>query len=1230
MKKIYLLFALLLSFMGVTQVVAQDDDAVVLEISKRNGNWTASGSPAYANEFATKEYSAEKATPGVRIQHWDRGGGHRNNMYFWDGVNLGIYSAFGSTISEDYRIYPSKGYYVYGISLDFIPGKHPNFAMNGVRVWANGEEDTAVTSPDAETPGHYEIEGLLEDEPYIPLTIAQLEEGGNPIFAHTYNFTVTLKVKDPMVVALDELFALIDAYRTYTIEGETAFVGDGKPGNYDAEAVATFNQIYNQCSEEGEDPQSLEHVQQLIALLEGAYNAVVESKVTSVPLADGYYRIRTGINYNDGEMKYIYVQPNSDATISGKWGSVADVETDCPSLWQVTNVGDGVIDIVSMAMDARFDDHPSTLSMQSENMMVLEPAATIDDVTYVNILYAGKESGSKNYIHQAGHASGAGTGGNLTVWVPSYPAATSNKMGGSEWVFEPVDENLALAIIAAYAPIKEREQLLNNFKKTYAEAKQDMADAKDIQEYTDLITDGNEQFSSPWTETREGIGKSGNWNELLDGKNDTYWHSDWSNSVPNHTHYLQVELNEPVYDLIQMKITRRSGAANDHITLWGVWGTNTPEVEDVLWTEDDELPEGVNVGDVKESAWVELASLPTPYGNNTETKLSDEFNPQGFKYLRFYIDGTTNGRGYGHVSEFQLVLPVPNPKSQYENMGEVAKNLDTILRDFKNLTDDEITPERYQTLAEAYEAFKALFVDPTELRELLASVEPIANGVLVGTAPGYWPNTAAGDALKQTYADAKAYDEAGVYVATTSSKFIQTLNEQVQAVKDAVIKVEPGKWYRIHFMSKETAEEHEWDIVNNEPVTVTTTSGDVVTNEALWDKYITIAKLEKEDVSVEIPPAEEGGNPTEKTITINHIMPYETDTDYDPADIRSGDNVYLDADADIVMKDLSMFRFVAVGDTAYAMQNKATGLFLNCNSGVKLSVIPSQISVSAVGYGQNVFSARSLQDVNLSNFNAQRNENRLVCYGETEAGSRSAFYIEEAGAVENDYDGTEFVEDITPGEIYSMCYPVSLSTTDEFGKIYIATKIEVSNDSVKMTLAPVEETLPAGHPFFYIYDEPSVYDPEGPQEFVTFKHGYDFVREPLSIGFMQGSFTQLNLGQGYIVTGGSLRDYLGQYASDELKRNEFYISSKFITNSVPAYNAYVAWNELLSDALAVSFELSEKPIDVSVAKVQQIQKQLGELYTIDGRLLGRGISFGDVKRFGKGLYILNGVKVVVK
>ena len=1203
MKKFYLLFALLLSFVGVTQVVAQDDDVVVLEISKRNGNWTASGSPAYANEFATKNYSAEKATPGVRIQHWDRGGGHRNNMYFWDGTNLGIYSAFGSTVSEDYRIYPSKGYYVYGISLDFIPGKHPNFAMNGVRVWANGEEDTAETSPDADTPGHYEIEDLLEDEPYIPLTIAQVE-GGNPIFAHTYNFYVTLKVKDPLIVALDELFALIEAYATYTTEGDTPFVGDGKPGNYDTEAVISFNAIYEQCATEGENPQSVEHVQGLTAMLEGAYNAVIESKVTTVPLADGYYRIRTGIDYNDGEVKYMYVQPNSDATISGKWGSVAEVETDCPSLWQVTNVGDGVLDIVSMAMDARFDDHPSTLSMDSENLLVLEPAATIDDVTYVNILYAGKESGSYNYIHQSGHGSGGGTGGNLTVWVPSYPAATSNKMGGSEWVFEPVDEDLALAIIAAYAPIKEREQLLNNFKKTYAEAKQDIADAKDIQEYTNLITE-NEQFSSPWTEPSEG-----SLNNLLDGNASTYWHSAWSGgNVPNHTHYLQVELNEPVYDLIQMKITRRP-VSNDHVTLWGVWGSNDPEMPD--------------------EEWADLASLSTPYGSNTETKVSDEFDTQGYKYLRFYIDGTTTGRGYGHVSEFQLVIPVPNPKAQYGAMGDVAKNLDKILRDFKNLTDDEITAERYLVLAEAYEAFKALFVDPTELRELLASVESIANGVVVGTAPGYWPNTAAGDALKKTYEDAKAYDEAGFYVATTSSQFIQTLNEQVQAVKDAVIKVEPGKWYRIHFMSKETAEEHEWEIDTNEPTTVTTTDGDIMTNEALWEKYITIAKLETEKVTVEIPPAEEGGDPTEKEITINHIMPYETDTDYDPIDIRTGDNLYLDADADIVMKDLSMFRFVAVGDTAYVMQNKATGLFLNCSSGVKLGIIPSQINVSAVGYGQNVFSARSLQGGNQSNFNAQRAENRLVCYGENTAGSRSAFYIEDAGAVESDYDGTEFVEDITPGEIYSMCYPVNLTTTGEAGKMYVPSEIEVSEETVKMTLAPVAEMLPAGHPFFYIYDEPSVYDPEGPQEFVTFKHGYEFASEPISIGYMLGSFTSLNIGEGYIVTGGSLRDYLGQHASDELKRNEFYITSKFITNSVPAYNAFVGWDELLNDALTVSFELSDEPIDVSVAKVQQVQKQLGELYTIDGRLLGRGINYSDVKRFGKGLYILNGVKVVVK
>ena len=80
-------------------------ETVTLDINKRTGSWTASGSPAYASEYATFNYSETESTPGVRIQHWTHDNNdHRNNMYFYDNENLGIFSTFGSTKWENYRI----------------------------------------------------------------------------------------------------------------------------------------------------------------------------------------------------------------------------------------------------------------------------------------------------------------------------------------------------------------------------------------------------------------------------------------------------------------------------------------------------------------------------------------------------------------------------------------------------------------------------------------------------------------------------------------------------------------------------------------------------------------------------------------------------------------------------------------------------------------------------------------------------------------------------------------------------------------------------------------------------------------------------------------------------------------------------------------------------------------------------------------------------------------------
>ncbi len=1243
MKKIYFLFALLLSLVGVTHVFAQDAEEVVLTINNTTGGWTASGSPAYAKEYATFAQN-----PGVTIRH-SKG---NNNMTFTNG-KLTMYSSVGGTTSENYLLIPTKGWRISEISIDFYPYKHPQYAFNGVRVWANGDELGAATSMSASDVAHYELTDIpYADEGTVPLTIAQLEADGNPIFAVAQSFQITLTERSETEVAEDDLIAAVNKYEPYCQEGSTPFVyGDG-PGNYTEAAVTAFDEAFYKCVDEDSwEEKTPEYIYGLIDALNQAYQNVLDSKLP-MSLADGYYRFRTGINYNDGTEKYMYSELSGDQTIV-KWGTLEDLNTNCPSLFKVTNK-DGVYDIVNMSNDFRFNNvtgNPVTMSSTSTNLMVMEPITTIDGVTYVNIRTNSQDPAKNKYIylHQAGHGSGAGSGGNLTAWEPSYPAGTSNSMGGSEWAIVPVPEATANDILEKYAPIKEKTILLNNYRLLKAEVKDALAQAKDIQEYQKLLSKDKaaNYFSSPWTESSEGVGATGNWEDLLDEVNTTYWHSVWAKTVPNHTHWLDVALEEPVHELIQLQITRRP-VQNDHITLWGVYGANSQDVPDVLYTEDEAAAyneehslspgdEGyVNAGDVKipgtPADWVELASLATPFGNNTETKVSDEFDTQGFKYLRFYIDGTTTGRGYGHVSEFQLLLPVPNPKSQYAYMGEVATNLDALFHQLAKKADETITKDQYESLVAAYDDFKAQFVDPTELRELLVEVEGIANGVVVGTEPGYWTSSTEGDALKQTYNQAKAYDADGIYVANKSNEFIETLKSQTEAVKNAVIGIKENTWYRISFGSAEEFVARGWDLVAGEEVKATDVD-QTVTDEALWGKFVTLAKYGSEKTTVTYEGDDPSTTDAEETsytreITINKVLPFDMEEDL----YTRGGGLYVDADNDIEDKDLSMFRFVNVGDTAYVLQNKATGLYVKAAGGsgaVKLDFVPTLFSVQAIGYGQNLIAAKNLLTNAKENYlHIQRSNNNVVTWDATAPGSRSGLYITEAGDA-TAYEAPAFRDSVHVGEIYTRCYPTSLWLDEEEEGIamYTVNSLTVNNGEAEITFGPIEK-VEAGRPYILIAGDPEDYVENNPGRVVQFYHGDDFVTKAQDTNVLKGTFTQKEIDGGYIVSGGALLDVLGQYATDQV-RNKFYATADAITDKVPAFNAYMGEGDKVALNAGVTITIKFDEEDAIANVVTEVAKG-GAIYTIDGRLVSKYGNLNTLRRLGKGTYILNGKKVLVK
>lgn len=1236
MKKFYLILSLLLALGGVTQLMAQDE-TVTLQINKQTGSWTASGSPAYASEYATRNYSTTEITPGVRIQHWTHNNNdHRNNMYFYDNMNLGIFSAYGGTTYENYRIYPSRGYYVSNFTLDFIPGKHASYAMNGVRVWGDEDETTAVESPDADTPGHFTMD-FTTDKEYVVLTVAQLAEGGNPIFAHTYNFTVTLTPRDPFDVIMDDVVALCDKVREYTEEGTNPFHAGTDVGDYSAEAVAAFNNAYSACALAANDPMYSGTADDLAALrdaLEAAYQAVMDSQIKFV-MIDGYYRFRTGMKYNDGKMKYMYVQPGTGTTINGKWGTLDDLDTNCHALWQLTKGEDDSWDIVSVSTDARFNNNPATLSEESEFRFVFEEVAMIGEDYYVDIRYANKAKDGNSYIHQGGHGSGANAGGNLTTWYPTFSGTT---MAATEWVVELVPNDEAQEIIDAYAKIKERQQMEREYSKMVETSKANLEIAKDnpkvtVDEETMLITE-NSQFSSPWTDPTEG-----SLDNLLDGDLTTYWHSSYQDeNVPVHTHYLDVALKEATHSLVAMTISRRP-VTNDHITQWSVYGSATPDIyytqEEIEAAVEGDPAYGKTTSDLKTPGeWHKLADLYTPFGNNKETKTTTPFDTKGYQYLRFYLDAMApSSRGYGHVSEFQLnpaTIEIAD-NAQYKVMGALATNLEQVLFDQIELEVADMDDAEFNALKAAYDAFMEKFVDPAELRAAIKTAEASTAGIVTGTNPGEWgPDTDAGK-LATTVANAKAYDESGDYTPAQSAQYVEDLKAQAGDIFASANKIEEGKWYRFHFGSKETFEANGWDIENNEAQTVSDINDNAyVTNEALWDKFVTVAKYDSEKIKIEVsrePTEQDPSTTQEQEYTLNKVVPYGENED-----IVRGAQLFFDAAADITDIDCSLFRFINVGDSAYVIQNKATGLYLRATSPISLDITPALFDVSAIGYGQNVIHARALANgADQNNLHFQRSNNVVVTYGDKTAGSRSGLYIQTYGDVEEDYDGSQFKMNVRPGEIYSYCYPVDMDIDEaNDGKFYIVTALEIEENKVDITLSPLAVPNPAGYPVFYMLDEPADYDPTADAEPVAFKHGASFVKAPVETGFMRGTFSKLTVGEGYIVTGGNLIDIQQEGHAADFERNEFYITEKFITNAVVANGTYVADAELLNPGLNVTFTIAEKPVDDAVASVLTQTTKRGELYTIDGRLVGRNVTLKDLKRFGKGLYIIDGIKVTVK
>ncbi len=1032
----------------------------------------------------------------------------------------------------------------------------------------------------ADTPGHF---GFNTTDGNL-WCVDQNGQGGTVVIWSSGVITSTGGNNDFAIYPVDLTYAsdwemaymnCMAVYQQYVGYSGTFTTGTG-PGCYGEAEVAAFEAALATIAALDSPDVNLEAIteeeySEMSQAVVDAYAAVIASYISKqTEVAEGYYLFTCGgLDFTettedeetpDGEIipgeevvvaKGMYSELGTDGNIYALWKTA---ERTCPFLWKITANGDKTYEVVSMATDATFNNVSTstnvTMAEDSENLMVFDyigDGANGDALMAIRVSTQAEDD--YYYLHCGGHSNGAGVSGNIVGW--------NNEAGASLWILEAVSEEEAQAMIEEYAPTKDAEQRYVNTLEMISDAKEKMAIAEDVSIGTEELITSVDQLSSPYTEESEGSIEA-----LLDGDTDTFWHSNWSDgSVDAGTHYLQVELNDTYEDLVFV-FTRRN-VSNDHITLWGVYGAPTADAD-------------------KDNCTF-LAEISTPFGSSTETLTSAAFNTAGFTILRFYINDTYGSsvdatRGYGHMSEFQLYTATANPTSQKVAMGDIYTNLENAIATAE-AEDEDITAGTYNTLKAAYDAFIAVFVDPAELRATLAEASTAANGMVIGTNPGEWSDASSATALNTTVGEATTYDAAGVYTQTQSDNYVETLTSQMAAIMDAANKVETGKWYEIRFATEEEIEANGWSLSSG---AATETQPD------LYGKYMTVGTLIEEDGVYSVEGLRES----------------------DLGDICVGHSVYFqDKMMDILDEEYAKFRFVSVGDTAYVMQNKATGLFLKAagtSGGVTLSVHPSLFNVSAIGYGENLISAETLDGEMQNNLHAQRDYNQLVTWESTEAGSNSGLYIEDIDeAVASDYDGTDCNLSLQYGAIYTLCYPVEMTT--EAGTIYGA-----SVDGTTVTLAPMEGNIaPAGVPFVFISgDEAALagYEDENEEEPVPFTHGYNLEKEAKTSGALVGTYYYDEMGAGKLIASG----------------NEFVVSKS--SSAVSANSAYINGEYSSDDVIVIEF--SDETFD-SIEDAIATVAQDGNIYTIDGKLIGKG-NLGTVKTLGKGIYIVNGAKVLVK
>lgn len=974
----------------------------------------------------------------------------------------------------------------------------------------------------------------------------------------------------------------------YSRVAEINYIGGYGPGTYDPELVARYDAAKQKANQavNTPDPDVAECKAAYVELERAWLDLVV---LNPAPMKAGYYRIvsaLSGFYEQQGVEKAMY------GTFEGnmKWKDL-DYQDACMG-WEFIDRQDGTWIMRNMGTQTFVTD-----------MGVLGNDSTEKTVT-VSLLEHGDFNikFNNNNMHAQDHYSGGGKQGNIISWG----GGTGSP---SAWFIRPIPEDTAamfveigqqskrdadLAALITLAQAKYRLGASYQYDKndslltTYAQLISNAAQISNDDEYTNII-------GPVWGSAKDGDG----YPALLDGNKSTYFHSAWQGALAE-PHYLQIDLSKNPVSTFLFRYIRRNSA--NIPTGFDIWATNDTT-----------------------GVWKKQASV-SGLGTAESDTLSPGFDmDQSYKFIRIVVTGNnSNGLLNGYpcfaLSELQLYKATMTDGCQNAQIPEQANALKDAIDEAMKVEAGKTTDEDIQKLQKAFDAYMVVFADPTELSEVLTQAKNIydqavtettitKNGEPVFKDPGTYRDEdkvifkAELDKVDTYLAENKV---SGTFTKEGLAEQMENLKNAVEAFKatirwfNAADENQDGTWYHI------AASKRYFDITGKEQ------------NVSGNDKRNGIIYVEKPDGSLH-----------------DAVLRFATMDSIERAGIA---------------KQYTRWRFINLADTAYAIQNEGTQLYLGQRTvrtdHAGLSATPVAFKVSEIGYGTFILDGYNLQGDKTNPLHAGTVGQLVVYYDNKDLGDGSCWDIYTTD--ENRTEQGELVEffesqamsnfqTIQVGKLYTMCYPVGIdymfdSKDDQAIPTYGVTAIS----ETELTLSPVYSMEP-GQPFFYLGgNDQSLLQPNptaADTATITMKLSDDmksFAQTPQIVNGLVGNYyggNKIPVGMGYLKE--TTKGKEGEYT----ERKQV-IASSAKGHTMGWNSAYIVAGEIQNEEAtseSITIEI-DGDLDTAIKDaLVNARKGRVNVYSIDGLLVRKNVKPSvALKGLSKGIYLVGNQKVIVK